>query len=406
MRAKFGQIGILFLGLLAISFILTRSTHSPPISREDRILAPYEQDLLSWELAHVFDKWWHKVRLPLWGGEENRITQSEAITYVLSAQSRNDPRAPQMSGADEKSRMSVASIAEEAIESAVNEAAKEQGLGSRRFNSVVWPPVDFTFSPRPLVLVTSPKHEIRRLKDTLLRFNIGVEEQEHLEAQIEGARDNKSALVVSVGGVATYPSQVPPGLSLDRTLETVAHEWMHHYLFFTPLGRLWFAGGALQSINESVADLAGQELANLAARKLVAPSVNRDDIQTGESVDLASPDTSTFNYHKEMRKTRTQLELLLSDGQLPEADAYLESQRLKFVRGGYHIRKLNTAFFAFHGTYGTSPAARSPIASQLKAVRASTVHLGEFLDLVSNIRSEEDLNILAMQVGWVPNPDD
>ena len=74
---------------------------------------------------------------------------------------------------------------------------------------------------------------------------------------------------------------------------------------------------------------------------------------------------------------------LLSDGLVDEAEAYMEERRRRFVANGFHIRKLNQAYFAFHGTYADSPASVNPIGGQLGKMRSLISDLGTFVGTVS-----------------------
>ena len=69
---------------------------------------------------------------------------------------------------------------------------------------------------------------------------------------------------------------------------------------------------------------------------------------------------------------------------------------------GHNIRKLNTAWFAFHGTYADGPASISPIEPQLRTVRADSADLAEFLDRVAVIDEAGELERLAREAGWRP----
>ncbi|MEZ4715811.1 MAG: hypothetical protein R2851_06945 [Caldilineaceae bacterium] len=74
-------------------------------------------------------------------------------------------------------------------------------------------------------------------------------------------------------------------------------------------------------------------------------------------VDLPPSGPTPFDFRTEMRRTRLMVDRLLADpitrrGRRP----YMEQQRQQFVANGYPIRKLNQAYFAFHGSYGTSAA--------------------------------------------------
>ena len=108
-----------------------------------------------------------------------------------------------------------------------------------------------------------------------------------------------------------------------------------------------------------------------------------------------------FDYRREMRATRARLEELLAASGVGEAERYLEERRLLFVENGHNIRKLNTAWFAFHGTYADSPASISPIEGWLRALRADSAGLAEFLDRVAAIDAEGELERLA---GELPLP--
>ena len=96
------------------------------------------------------------------------------------------------------------------------------------------------------------------------------------------------------------------------------------------------------------------------------------------------------------------LEALLDDGQVAEAEAYLEERRLEFVANGYNIRKLNNAWFAFNGTYADSAASISPIEGQLRAIRADSTGVDEFLRRVAVIDAPGQLERMALDAGWAP----
>jgi len=59
-----------------------------------------------------------------------------------------------------------------------------------------------------------------------------------------------------------------------------------------------------------------------------------------------------------MRETRIRVDKLLAQGRIEEAEAYMEERRQEFVAHGYYIRKLNQAYFAFHGAYADTSLVR------------------------------------------------
>ena len=101
---------------------------------------------------------------------------------------------------------------------------------------------------------------------------------------------------------------------------------------------------------------------------------------------------STFDFRKEMRHTRQVVDLFLKYGRVDDAEEYMQIRRQLFEENGYHIRKLNQAYFAFHGSYGTGAAATSPIGPKLQRLRELSPDLRTFLETVRWFTSEADLD--------------
>jgi hypothetical protein len=69
----------------------------------------------------------------------------------------------------------------------------------------------------------------------------------------------------------------------------------------------------------------------------------------------------------------------------------MEKRRQLFVANGFLIRKINQAFFAFHGTYATSAASVSPIGDQVRQLRERSTSLEDFLRTVAQFGSYQEL---------------
>ena len=69
----------------------------------------------------------------------------------------------------------------------------------------------------------------------------------------------------------------------------------------------------------------------------------------------------------------------------------MEARRLVFADNGYFLRKLNQAYFAFHGSYADRPTAVSPIGDQVRQVREQSATLKEFIETMSRVSSYDDL---------------
>lgn len=381
----------------------------------------YEQDLVRWELTHFMDKWFVRTTDLIFPGTPNyderlvavdeffglrdELTDAQRSVERTLASGDASTEAPLVAQATvddlQQRRTELQAVVEETLEAAISTVAHEQGIIGG-VGPVRWPPVDFTFENRGLVLVRSPRDRIERLDDLLLDPGISLLEQVALEADVESLDTNSSALVVRIGGVATYPAQVSPDRSLHGTLELASHEWLHHWLIFKPLGRRWFAGGELQSINETVANIFGQEIGDLALEELTGEHFERAPWVPPTVREREEPAPGVFDFRREMRETRTRLEELLENGLIEEAEAFLEARRLEFVANGYQIRKLNNAWFAFNGTYADSAASISPIEGQLRTIRADSADLAEFLERVAGISRGGQLEEIALAAGWVP----
>ena len=402
------------LTALAVLLVLVAAGRGDTPSELRRIAGPYAQDLVRWELTHALDKWLY-LALPWRSVDEEarraavteffalgdglRLIEAELDRTLAAPEAGR--RAPEAIAADggalRARRGELRATVEETLEAAISGVVDELGI-IWRVGPVRWPPVDFTFEAQALVLVRSPLDAIVRLDDVLLEPGVSTLDQIALEQGVEAGPDGVSALVIRLGGLATYPAQVIPSASLHTTLTLASHEWLHHWLAFRPLGRRWGAGGELRSINETVANIAAEDIGDRALERLTGEAFEREPWRPrGER---AEPPPGVFDFSREMRLTRTRLDELLAGGLVVEAEAYLEERRLAFVANGHQLRKLNTAFFAFHGTYAGSPAAASPIEAQLRAVRADAAGLGAFLDRVSLIAEVGELEAMAREAGW------
>ena len=124
---------------------------------------------------------------------------------------------------------------------------------------------------------------------------------------------------------------------------------------------------------------------------------------TSREVQLPDPPPPwVWDYNREMRETRLRVEELLAEGRVEEAEAYMEQRRRVFVEQGHNIRKLNQAWFAFHGSYATSPSTVNPIGGQLEWLRAQQSSLRAFVATVSSVSRYEDLLAILAQEGPAP----
>jgi len=225
-----------------------------------------------------------------------------------------------------------------------------------------------------------------RVTGSVVLKPLNVVDQERLEESADST--GVSSLVAPVGGIATYPAMVLEDDSPERVLSSVAHEWLHHYLVFYPLGAGYWESQETREINETTAEMIGAEVGSQIATQLELRPPPR-----GAS---AAPQ-STFDFRAFMRATRLETELLLASGRVNEAESYMQARRDELQQHGYAIRKLNQAYFALYGSYGGGFAAspRNPIPDLLRQLRDQSGSLAEFLVRVRTITSVSQLRAAA-----------
>lgn len=96
-------------------------------------------------------------------------------------------------------------------------------------------------------------------------------------------------------------------------------------------------------------------------------------------------------FNREMREIRRVVDEYLARGEIEQAEKFMEQKRQYLASMGYHIRKLNQAYFAFHGTYADSPTSISPIGVELSQLRKQSASLKDFLDAVAAMTSRQEL---------------
>jgi hypothetical protein len=376
---------------------------------------PNDYNLARWELRNVANKWLYEFGRVLRGSPDDaekrrRVEEFFALTREISlrelaltqadAEGRPpDPEALAVLDERREQRRRLENSVEAILEERVGVLAREIGLERTwpvfsSFRSL-FPPIDFEFEGPPRVLAISPRDRIFLESTRLLRSDLTLEEVIALEEEKES--EGVSALVVKVGGVGTYPSAVPAGANYRRTLELVAHEWLHHYLFFFPLGRRYFQDVTLTTINETVANMAGRELAERVSQRYHVPEPQDEEPEPGGAA--AAPAEEGVDFGEVMRQLRFDVEALLAEGRVDEAEALMEERRRFLAENGHYIRKINQAYFAFRGVYADTPASISPIGPKLEELRRRSRSLGDFIRTVAHLTSEEDLDRLLTQGG-------
>lgn len=255
------------------------------------------------------------------------------------------------------------------------------------------PPLLYHSTPLPWALVVSPRDSIGQLANLSLETALTLEQHIAIEDAVTDAL-GVSALVVPVGGIGTYPTMVAQSSSLNWLSEVIAHEWLHNYLAWHPLGLNYSKSQDLTTMNETAANLFGKEIgaaviAHYYPEYAPPPAPSRVPPQADEP--------PAFDFREQMHITRLQVDALLAEGKVEEAEAYMEARRLVFWENGYAIRKLNQAYFAFYGSYADTPigpAGEDPVGEAVRQLRRLSPTLADFIHHMQGLTSFEELQTL------------
>ena len=326
---------------------------------------------------------------------ENRIEQIYADPNIIDKETATELLRTQRDGFAERQKK-LAPFAESILQAQVSEVLAQLDLTTA---GQPLPPILYHNSPTPLALIVSPRDRIEQIANISVLPTLTLDEQIALEDKVAESLD-VSTLIVPIGGVGVYPTLVTETTDLHWLLNTVAHEWTHNYLNIRPLGINYSTTPELRTMNETTASIVGDEVGQIVVQtyypELLASNLN------GNLTLLNNPflssnkldDPPPFDFRAEMHETRVKADELLAEGKIEEAEAYMESRRQFFWQNGYLLRKLNQAYFAFHGAYADIPggaAGEDPVGPAVRALRAQSASLSDFIKTISWMTSFEQL---------------
>ena len=393
---------IILISLSLVCFLCGSCAPSQSFdARLNSIIKPYLFSVAGWELRAIP----HEASQWLFGEQEEIDDEVQVVTEYFASIERIKALKSEIEAAiagngksdlapleDELNRLQGQKIAlvgtvERIIEKQIRDTLTQQGI----FNPVIeskigFPPVNFKLERLPSVLVISPRDRIESIKELTLNPTLTLEEKEDIEARVD--KLGVSSLVVGLGGVATYPTLVDNEASLRSTIDITTEEWLHQYLAFKPLGFRYLLdltglsrNYEIATMNETLASMLSKEIGSIVYEKYYSEYKNGAD-QAPES---------DFDFNLEMREIRKTVDAYLARGEIEQAEEFMEKKRQYLASMGHYIRKLNQAYFAFHGTYADRPAFISPIGLELKELRSQSASLKDFLNTVAAMTSRQDL---------------
>jgi hypothetical protein len=285
----------------------------------------------------------------------------------------------------------LAPFAEATLEMQVAQVLSQLGLTSGG-QPIPW--VLYHSSPLPQNLVVSRRDKIGQETNYVLT-PLSIADAANLENKVDKSL-NVSSLVVDVGGLSAYPTMIMFTTNLDYLTSTIAHEWTHIYLIQRPLGNN-YTTPETRTMNETTAAIAGKEIGRIVIQQFY-PEMKENSSTATQFVNLLTSENSSttvpFDFRAEMHTTRVHTDELLALGEIDQAEAYMELRRKIFWEHNYPIRKLNQAYFAFHGAYADTPggeAGEDPVGPAVRALREQSTSLKQFLERISAMTSFADL---------------
>ena len=368
------------------------------------IVKPYSFSILTWESRVIpgeIIQWAHGwleniddeavIVTEYFSTVEQLKTLEREIQWVNSGTRQGDPALleNELTMLQER-KLGLEKTVERIIEKQIKETLAEEEI----FNPITslkinFPPLNFKLERPPHLLVISPRDRIESIREIILKQDISIDEMEAIEDEAD--RLGVSSLVVGLGGLGSiYPSFVTNEASLRFTIDAATEEWLHQYLFFKPLGILYTLdltglspNYEIATINETVASMTSKEIGAIVYQKYYPQHENSNNQGQAEE--------SGFDFNREMREIRMTVDEYLARGEIGLAEEFMEEKRQYLASMGYHIRKLNQAYFAFHGAYADSPTSISPIGPEVKKLREQSSSIKDFLDKASLITSRQNL---------------
>ncbi len=235
-------------------------------------------DLAAWEVDAIAGKLGDGARNPAAGLSEEQATlmvrewlqlaqragqlagqieRTYADPAVVDAEARQRPTQRQELAAIREQLDAESSTVEAILEQQLSAIVQAEGLTTA---GLVWPPARMRFSEPPQTAggVAARSHPAAAFGGFAARP--GQRRPQPPWKQTIAQGENLSAYATGIGGYGVYPTMVIDRYGLPWTAETIAHEWIHNYLAFRPLGWSFLDGGESVTINETVASIAGEEL--------------------------------------------------------------------------------------------------------------------------------------------------
>ena len=219
---------------------------------------------------------------------------------------------------------------------------------------------------RPALLVVSRRDSLEIVKYEGLGDNISETEKRALEKKFEDK--GYSAYIFTAAGVATKPIRSDENTAPNKLLKILGHETAHHYFFGKPLGKNYGESAECHAINETSAEIVGEELGAYCSSKILRNSPTMQSVITGGT-----------KWMERLGETTRHVEKLLSEGKLEQAETYMKKK---------HTNQAQLVLWKMYGSDKENGMTRT-----LNALKSECYDLKDFAETVSqtmNYKQVED----------------
>lgn len=391
---------------------LTAASVPPPhdlMVETQRLTAPDQFDFINWislAAANEIGRRITPLPIPATSEEQRAVVESyieledsirrqeKDINKIYATGGTPTPAAEQQLAALKQQQAALIPQVETIISRQIETVLRDEGF---TVGGAVFPPVAFRLVDAPTALILSPRDKIERKYFFGLTPGLDAARRNQIEDTL-ARRGDISAYVTDVGGLSSYPTMVVGSERLPWLIDTTAHEWVHNYLYTFPSNMAWGYGNFAQltTINETTASLVGEEVGRGVIERFYPEWANK--LPPLDKHGQPAPDEPS-EFQLAMRRIRQQVDALLAAGKIDQAEAVMEQERQKLVAMGHNLRRLNQAYFAFHGLYALSPGSIDPTGSQIRQLRAHSPTLKVFLDQIGWLNSYDDYINLLREYG-------
>jgi len=241
---------------------------------------------------------------------------------------------------------------------------------------------DFSLKKMPCWLIVSRRDKLEAVQWKYAGY-MTEDKQKVMEKKFEDK--GYAAEVWEVDGLSSTPISLDEDMLYSEVLLSLGHEAAHKYFERKPLGKKYDTSQECSTINETSADIIGDEV---RAYQLSKMPKERADLKKAAIREMQSEKAADEDWGKIVKT----VEGLLSKGEIEKAETYMEREREKLNKEyGTHIRKINQATLVKYKTYGVDGGDKNGITQHLKDLRSECSDIKDYAETVGQTTSYKEV---------------